>query len=178
MFVIYECKYSVVDYEMRGRENEFPELNQCPRCKARNQLKRHGFYDRNAIEGDALYRIPICRLRCPACGKTVTLLPDFLIPYYQHTVHTVMRKLKEKVVEGSSHGYRQLVRHYVKRFFSQLTSIQMFFREEGWLRKSPPDPIEKAIKCLEMILDFGESPFFTKVTGSISQILYGTLILP
>lgn len=165
MFVIYECNYSVVDYEMRGRKNDFPELDQCPRCKARNRLKRHGFYDRNAIERDVLYRIPICRLLCPACGKTVTLLPDFLIPYYQHTIHTVVMRLKEKVVEGFRHGYRQLVRLYVKRFFSQLTSIQMFFREEGWLGKSPPDPKEKAIKCLEMILDFGESPFLRRSQG-------------
>lgn len=47
-------------YAELGRANEFPELDCCPMCRAKNRLQRHGFYERTAIEGeDEVYRIPL-----------------------------------------------------------------------------------------------------------------------
>ncbi len=56
----------------------------CPGCDHK-KLYRHGRYSRSAITKKKITRIPIYRLLCPACGKTFSLLPDFLLPYQVHS---------------------------------------------------------------------------------------------
>jgi len=165
MVFIYECHQTLPSYVELGKKNSFPELDQCPQCKARNRLKRHGFYYRYVVEGEAVYRIPICRLKCPSCKRTVSLFPDFLIPYFQYTLHTVISWLEDQLVYRKSKRCRQLAHFYLKRFFSQLNQVEMFFRDQGWRGKSPSRIKEKAIRLLEMIRLFGESSFLRKSRG-------------
>lgn len=53
-------------------------------------LHRHGFYERNAITKYKVYRIYILRVKCPSCNKTYSVLPSFLIPYFQYTFGTII----------------------------------------------------------------------------------------
>lgn len=56
----------------------------CKNCGYEAKLHRHGFYSRNVITFSGIYRISILRLKCPSCNKTYSLLPCFLVPYYQY----------------------------------------------------------------------------------------------
>ena len=49
------------------------------RCQ--DECKRHGWRKRKARTREAVITIPVLRVRCPKCGKTRTILPDFLKPY-------------------------------------------------------------------------------------------------
>lgn len=55
----------------------------CPDCHGK--LYKHGRYYRFVITVKAITRIPIYRRFCPSCGKTFSLLPDFLYPYIVHS---------------------------------------------------------------------------------------------
>ncbi|MCF6094017.1 DUF6431 domain-containing protein [Microaerobacter geothermalis] len=172
MILIYECAQTLASYAKQGRNNHFPDFHQCPACKAQNRLKRHGFYERNALEDGVSYRIPICRLKCRSCNQTFSLLPDFLIPYFQYTLSFVMKRLKERLVQAKTpmnERIRQLIRFYVKRFCSQLTQVIMFFRHQGWKEKIPDDEKAKAINLLEMISAFGEAPFLRRSRGHFQR---------
>lgn len=46
-------------------------------------MHKHGRYWRTAVTSRKVYRVPIYRWRCPGCGRTVSVLPDFLVPYAQ-----------------------------------------------------------------------------------------------
>jgi hypothetical protein len=61
----------------------------CPFCQATHRLRRHGTYRRSAVTFDAVLRISIQRLLCAATGRTVSLLPDFLLPRKQHVIPVV-----------------------------------------------------------------------------------------
>lgn len=54
----------------------------CPKCGGR-AMHQHGCYRRSAVTTRRVFRIPIYRWCCPECGKTVSVLPDFLAPYAQ-----------------------------------------------------------------------------------------------
>ncbi|MCW3491726.1 DUF6431 domain-containing protein, partial [Dethiobacter alkaliphilus] len=151
-------------YAELGKKNNFPELERCPSCRGVVRLKRHGFYWRNAIEGEQEYRIPICRLKCPSCEKTTSLLPSFLIPYFQHTLGHVVVDIHKGLTE-SVDQYRQRIQFYRRRYFQQLKQVEMFFRAEGFRGRLPGEPKEKAIKLLEMIRAFGEATFVRRSTG-------------
>lgn len=61
----------------------------CPVCQTRS-LSRHGVVRRWVFfAGGARERITIFRLRCRPCGITVTLLPDFLLPYLRYAAEVV-----------------------------------------------------------------------------------------
>lgn len=160
---------SVDEYVERGMNNDFPEIERCPHCKGRIRLARHGFYWRNVITAAKQYRLPICRLVCPSCRKTVSLLPSFLLPYFQYTVDVILEKLHKSLVYGKITGCHQLVLFYRKRFIKNLNRIEMFFRDTGFLGVLPQETKEKAIRLLEMLRTLGKATLPGRANGHFAS---------
>lgn len=76
----------------------------CPNCKFEGKLYNHGSYERNVITEEDSYRITIFRVKCPICGKTHALIPDFLIPYFQYSLDTIKKCLDLKFRTGNSYS--------------------------------------------------------------------------
>jgi hypothetical protein len=148
-------------YAALGKANDFPTLNCCPICRAKNRLQRHGFYERNVISEECSFRIPICRLLCPDCGRTVSILPMFVLPYFQYTVDIILRIL---LAFWMTCGLctRQQRRFYEKRVYGKLTEMEMFFREGGFLEMLPITRKEKAIKMIQMIQALGKATYLRR----------------
>lgn len=158
-------------YVKRGQRNNFPYYNSCPKCHSNDRLYRHGFYWRYGVTDIMTERVPICRYRCRNCRKTFSVLPNFFIPYFQHTLTTIMNYIEEKMVGNKMMRYRQLVDFYVKRFSSQLTWIHTFFADQGRVLPfgKKVGQKEKTIKYMTMIRDFGESTFLRRTKGHLSS---------
>ena len=62
---------------------------QCPQCQAKDPLTAHGFYLRTI--SDAAYdgEIRVRRYLCEACNRTVSLLPEFALPYLRSSVTVI-----------------------------------------------------------------------------------------
>lgn len=54
----------------------------CPTCGA-EAMQKHGKYCRTAVTNRRVYTVPVYRWRCTGCGKTTSVMPDFLAPYAQ-----------------------------------------------------------------------------------------------
>jgi hypothetical protein len=61
-----------------GRLLALPDHCPHPDCRATDALIRWGTYERQALTGLQVYCIRVQRIRCKACGRTHSLLPDFL----------------------------------------------------------------------------------------------------
>lgn len=64
----------------------------CPICGQRHPLRKHGTYSRGIYDFDLGHvEIEILRYYCPACGRTVSILPDFAAPhkYYSSFVISI-----------------------------------------------------------------------------------------
>lgn len=168
MIVSYNAGITLEEYARRGKENDFPELERCPCCKGVVRMDRHGFYWRNALEGELEFKIPIRRLRCPSCRKTVSLSPDFLIPYFQYSLRDVVEGIRRSL-GGKVSAWRQRFQFYRKRFMRQLNQVEMFFRAEGFRDRLPRDTIERAIKLLRMILALDEATFVRRSRGHFTS---------
>ena len=90
MQIIVECTGGIKEYAARGPDCVAPlESLSCPFCRPRHRLRRHGSYCRNAVTESSVHRVAIARFLCPATGRTVSLLPDFLVPRKQHTAAVI-----------------------------------------------------------------------------------------
>lgn len=167
LFIYHDFGISVKEYEARGKKNDFPVIDQCPHCKGRIRLYRHGFYWRNAIEVEQC-RIPICRLKCPSCKQSLSILPTFLLAYFQYTVNVIFEKLESLIIKGKINDYHQLALFYRKRFLNRLNQIEMFFRDDGFRGFLPKNTKEKATKLLRMILALGKATFIRRYRGHFS----------
>jgi hypothetical protein len=88
---------------------------------------RWGRYQRYGVTGEARYRLEIQRVRCQACGRTHSLLPDFLHPHRHYVLSLLYQVAWLYVIVGLGFGrlMRQLpeagpapttVREWVRAF--------------------------------------------------------------
>jgi transposase-like protein len=58
----------------------------CPQCQAKRPLTAHGFYTRTLIDVayDGILRVR--RYLCQSCQRTVSLLPEFVLPYLRSSI--------------------------------------------------------------------------------------------
>ncbi|MFO7696550.1 MAG: DUF6431 domain-containing protein [Anaerolineae bacterium] len=102
---------SVKEYIAASREHSsvFSVPEQCPHpdCQAARSLIRWGTYTRMAITGEADYRLPVQRVRCKVCGRTHSLLPDFLHPYRRFVIALLQHVTALYLLVGL--GWRRLM---------------------------------------------------------------------
>jgi hypothetical protein len=76
----------------------------CPHadCQASGSLIRWGTYERQAATEAIDHRLRIQRLRCKTCGRTHSLLPDFLHPHRHFVLSLLYRIVALYLIEGWS----------------------------------------------------------------------------
>ncbi len=151
MQIIHDFGVTPVEYSNRGENNDFPFIDSCPMCNAKGTLKKHGFYSRYVLSFKKELQIAIRRFKCSCCKKTLSVLPSFLLPHYQHTVGFILGCLRGHFILGKLKTYYQKVQFYRRRFLKNLKAVEMFFRDQGSKEQIPEPDQEKAIKLLKMI---------------------------
>lgn len=114
----------------------------CKKCCYEGRLHRHGTYSRNVITFFQVFQINIQRFKCPICKKTCSMLPSFLIPYFQYSFDFITAllymvyvlsilpyRIPALVTEIGVHCHISLqsVLFYMKRFISHKFEINSFF---------------------------------------------------
>ncbi len=181
MIIIHDFGIGLEEYGSRGKGNEFPMFDRCPDCHciAQGNVHRNGYYWRYGIdEADQAVHIPICRFRCLACGVNISILPDFLIPYYQHTLHTIVERVHLLLRGKKAIGSRQQLAQHTKRFYEILHWTHSFLMDLGHPLGFTQDQKKEALKYMKMIQDIGVSTFFRRSWGHLSSYFMGKLILP
>jgi hypothetical protein len=72
----------------------------CPQCAAQHPLTAHGFYTRTVtdVEFDGLIRVR--RYLCHGCKRTVSLLPEFALPYLRFSILVISLFLIARLLNG------------------------------------------------------------------------------
>ncbi len=72
----------------------------CPQCEARQPLTAHGFYHRTLVDAAFDGVIRVRRYLCRTCRRTVSLLPEFALPYLRFSIAVLARFLTVRLREG------------------------------------------------------------------------------
>jgi len=87
-----------------GRTFPLPERCPHPECRAAGSLIRWGTYERWACTPGKDYRIRVQRVRCTVCGRTHSLLPDFLHPYRHYVIRLLQNVIHFYLIVGLGLG--------------------------------------------------------------------------
>ncbi len=72
----------------------------CPLCQARHSLIAWGFYSRSLVDLEFDDSIRIRRYLCISCRRTVSLLPEFALPYLRFSIAIISVFLVARLLEG------------------------------------------------------------------------------
>jgi hypothetical protein len=170
--IVQHSASSVKEYikAIRTRGHVFAVPDRCPHpdCQTVGMLIYWGFYERNAITEEGEYRIRIQRVRCRACGRTHSLLPDFVHPHRHFALDWLRRVVSLYLLTGL--GWRRLmrrlngqgparstVREWVSSFaygagyllFDRLLRYVLDLESDAELPELPPDHLDRVPNLLK-----------------------------
>ena len=130
MQILHPFAGSVQQYLEHFDEPDQHRPTYCPQCPSKRPLTVHGFYRRTIIDTAFDGSIPVRRYLCQACRRTVSLLPEFALPYLRSSVSVialflVARLLQAKTLAASlppSSPY-QRGQLWVRRFRAQAAAL-------------------------------------------------------
>jgi transposase-like protein len=74
----------------------------CPQCQARSPLIAYGFYSRTLVDVAFDGVIRVRRYLCRLCKRTVSLLPEFALPYLRFSLFVISLFLVARLLQGQS----------------------------------------------------------------------------
>jgi hypothetical protein len=133
----------------------------CPQCAAKHPLTGHGFYRRTladiAFEGIVRVRRYLCRY----CRRTVSLLPEFALPWLRFSIAVIALFLVARLLTGLTLAAAaqaaaqpampyQRGQFWVRRFHKQAPSLSLSLATLA-APVAAPDFVVKALQMLESI---------------------------
>ena len=168
---VFYTAASPEEYWRLGKDFVFPAApGACPFCRTGLPLKKHGFYRRNSIPGETPRRILIRRYRCRFCGRTVSFLPGFCLPYFQYTLEPIYRALEYRLrkflsLRACLARFKELcwepahLRFYARRFLAGLARLKLILRQMRPQISLPgkENQRQQAVHLLEALSFFGDT---------------------
>ncbi len=89
MQILHRFVGSIQQYSKEISDPDRYRPNHCPQCEAARPLAAHGFYSRTMVDTDFDGSIRVRRYLCNACRRTVSLLPEFALPYIRFGITVI-----------------------------------------------------------------------------------------
>jgi len=93
---------SIQEYDEEIADPSRYRPDHCPQCQAAQGLTAHGFYRRTLVDAGFDGSIRVRRYLCRFCRRTVSLLPQFALPYLRFSVTVMALFLMARLRDGHS----------------------------------------------------------------------------
>jgi transposase-like protein len=133
MQILHPFAGSLQQYTERLADPDCYRPGHCPQCHAKQPLTAHGFYTRTLIDPAFDGVIRVRRYLCHACRRTVSLLPEFILPYLRSSVMVIAmfliaRLLAVQTIEAAARSATppmpyQRGQFWIRRFRAQAESL-------------------------------------------------------
>jgi transposase-like protein len=132
----------------------------CPQCQTKHPLTAHGFYTRTLIDTAYDGVIRVRRYLCQACQRTVSLLPEFILPYLRSSLTVIAlflvarllhRRTLQSAATSAPHSMPyQRGQFWARRFRAQAAALCATLA--ALTEPAPaPDFVHRALTMLESI---------------------------
>ena len=176
MQILHPFSGSVQQYDQQLDDPNIHRPEQCPQCQAKQPLTAHGFYTRTLADAVFDGMIRVRRYLCRACRRTVSLLPEFALPYLRSSITVIMlfllaRLLRAETLNAAlpSGAPYQRGQFWARRFRAQAEALCAALTG---LTKPPPAAnfVQRALAMLE---SSGWIPAHRFLFGALRRHLLG-----
>jgi hypothetical protein len=137
----------------------------CPQCEAKRPLTGHGFYRRTLVDAACDGVIRVRRYLCRSCKRTVSLLPEFVLPWLRFSISLIALFLVARLLNGltlvaaaqvaaqTAMPY-QRGQFWIRRFQKQAPALSLALvplAAPGHPRDPAADFVSRALRMLESI---------------------------
>ena len=102
MQILHPFAGSVQQYNEQLSNPDAHRPGHCPQCQTKQPLSAHGFYTRTLIDTSFDGVIRVRRYLCHACRRTVSLLPEFVLPYLRSSLALIALFLIARLLHGQT----------------------------------------------------------------------------
>jgi len=102
MQILHPFAGSVQQYNEQLSDPDSHRPGHCPQCQAKHPLTAHGFYTRTLIDTAFDGIIRVRRYLCNTCQRTVSLMPEFILPYLRSSLTVIALFLVARLLEGQT----------------------------------------------------------------------------
>ena len=102
MQILHRFAGSVQQYIEQLADPDGFRPDHCPQCHTKHPLTAHGFYTRTLIDTAFDGVIAVRRYLCQACKRTVSLLPEFALPYLRSSLTVIALFLIARLLRGQT----------------------------------------------------------------------------
>jgi transposase-like protein len=102
MQILHPFAGSVQQYNEQLSNPDAHRPGHCPQCQTKHPLSAHGFYTRMLIDTAFDGVIRVRRYLCNACQRTVSLLPEFILPYLRSSLTVIALFLVARLLDGQT----------------------------------------------------------------------------
>ena len=160
MQILHPFAGSVQQYAEQLADPDRYRPDHCPQCQTKHPLTAHGFYIRTLIDTAFDGVIRVRRYLCQACQRTVSLLPEFVLPYLRSSLTVIALFLIARLLQAQTlHGATQTApppmpyqrgQFWVRRFRAQAAALCATLAA---LTQPAPAPgfVHRALAMLESI---------------------------
>jgi hypothetical protein len=100
MQILHPFVGSVQRYSEEIADPDRYRPDHCPQCEAKQPLTAHGFYRRTLVDRSFDGVIRVRRYLCGCCKRTVSLLPEFTLPYLRFGITVIALFLAARLLHG------------------------------------------------------------------------------
>src|SRR5271165_1659099 len=102
MQILHPFAGSIQQYAEEISDPHRHRPDHCPQCAAQRPLTAHGFYTRTLADVVFDGVIRVRRYLCHDCKRTVSLLPEFALPYLRFSILVISLFLVARLLNGAT----------------------------------------------------------------------------
>ena len=156
MQILHPFSGSVQQYLVELSDPDRFRPRNCPQCQAKQPPDAHGFYTRTLVDTSFDGVIPVRRYLCQARQRTVSLLPEFALPYLRSSISVIALFLVARLLQAKKTLQAALPpetpyqrgQFWVRRFRAQAAALCPVL--SALTKPEPaPDFVQRALSMLE-----------------------------
>lgn len=102
MQILHPFAGSIQQYSEAISDPDRYRPDHCPQCQAQQPPTAHGFYSRTVTDVEFDGSIRVRRYLCHDCKRTVSLLPEFALPYLRFSILVISLFLVARLLNGGT----------------------------------------------------------------------------
>jgi hypothetical protein len=162
MQILHPFAGSIQSYDEEISDPNRYRPDHCPQCEAKHPLTGHGFYRRTLVDAFFDGVIRVRRYLCQSCKRTVSLLPEFALPWLRFSVSVIALFLAARLLSGltlvaaaraaapTGMPY-QRGQFWVRRFQKQAPALSLALVPLAATPIAAADFVSRALRMLESI---------------------------